>query len=55
MINLISILISHLGYGTPADFENYTEQQLNTEIQQAQNQQPADESPDGRGGDWEFP
>jgi hypothetical protein len=55
MINLITILISLLGYGSPADYSDYSEAQLNTEINQAQNQEPMDESPDGRGGDWDIP
>jgi len=55
MINLITILISLLGCGSPADFTDYSEAQLNTEINQTQSQVAMDESPDGRGGDWEFP
>lgn len=33
MTSLITILISLLGYGSPAEYENYTEAELQTEIQ----------------------
>ena len=36
MTALITILISLLGYGTPSDYANYTEDQLQTEITLAQ-------------------
>ncbi len=36
MTSLITLLISLLGYGTPADFENYTEAELNEQIELAQ-------------------
>lgn len=32
MTALITILISLLGYGTPSDYSNYTEDQLQNEI-----------------------
>jgi hypothetical protein len=37
MTALITILISLLGYGTPAEFENLTEEQVKTEITLHQN------------------
>lgn len=48
MTTLITLLISLLGYGSPADYENYTEDQLNYEIEMAQ---------DSEGGvhDWDDP
>lgn len=46
MIHLITLLISLLGYGTPEDFSNWTEEEITTEIQAQQ---------DGRGGEWELP
>ena len=36
MITLITLLISLLGYGTPADFQNLTEVELNHEIEMVQ-------------------
>lgn len=39
MTTLITILISLLGYGTPADYAEYTEVQLQKEIQIAQENQ----------------
>jgi hypothetical protein len=59
MTSLITLLISLLGYGTPADYSDYSEDQLNEEIAMAQEEQdPADsESTDDGGGweDWENP
>jgi hypothetical protein len=55
MINLITILISLLGYGSPLDFKDYTESQLNNQIEQTQTKVAADTDVDGRGGDTEFP
>lgn len=36
MTSLITILISLLGYGTPADYTNYSEAELETQIEVAQ-------------------
>lgn len=47
MTTLIAILISLLGYGTPADFESYTEEQLEGEIQNLED--------GGTFGDWDVP
>lgn len=49
MTSLITLLISLLGYGSPADYSNYTEDQLNTEIAAAQ----AENASDDDGGGWE--
>ncbi len=49
MLHLISILISLLGYGSPEDFTNLSEAQIQTEINTLQSDD------DGRGGDWELP
>lgn len=38
MTTLITILISLLGYGTPADYSDYTETQLQQEIDSVQKQ-----------------
>ena len=38
MTSLITILISLLGYGTPSDFQDYTEIQLQNQIELAQEQ-----------------
>lgn len=46
MIHLITLLISLLGYGTPEDFSQMTEQEITTAIQAHD---------DGRGGEWELP
>lgn len=46
MTSLITILISLLGYGSPADFTDYTESQLQNEIEMTQEQE-------GILGDWE--
>ena len=51
MTSLITLLISLLGYGTPADFSNMTEVQLENEIVLAQEAQASDE--DGGFGDWD--
>ncbi|MEQ8624015.1 MAG: hypothetical protein RJQ00_04145 [Vicingaceae bacterium] len=45
MTTLITLLISLLGYGTPADYADYTEDQLNTEIAEAQD--------GGIAGEWD--
>lgn len=39
MTTLITILISLLGYGTPADYADYTEAQLQEEINMIQESQ----------------
>jgi hypothetical protein len=49
MTSLITILIALLGYGTPSDFSNYSEEQLNNEIAAAQ----TDDG--GLGGEWDVP
>lgn len=49
MTTLITILISLLGYGTPADYADYTEAQLQEEINIIQENQ-VDE---GILGDWD--
>ena len=46
MTSLITILISLLGYGTPADYTNHTEQELVNEIELAQEEE-------GGFGEWE--
>lgn len=46
MTSLITILISLLGYGSPSDYEHYTEAELQTEIAYAQ-------EVDGGFGDWD--
>ena len=51
MTSLITLLISLLGYGTPADFDSMTENELNQAIEEAQ-QQAAD---GGTWGDWDDP
>lgn len=47
MATLIALLISLLGYGTPSDFDGFTEDQLETEIQNLQD--------GGTFGDWDVP
>ena len=51
MIQLITVLISLLGYGQPEDYANWTEDQLVTEIQMVEAQQEAD---GGVVQDWEL-
>ena len=51
MTSLITLLISLLGYGTPADYENYTEAELNHEIEMAQQEQ-AEEEDGGIVDEW---
>ena len=51
MINLITILISLLGYGEPQDYANYTEAQVSNEIILVSNQMEAD---GGLGHDWDM-
>ncbi len=56
MTSLITLLISLLGYGTPADFEHYTEAELNEQIEIVQNDQ-AEGTQDDDGGildDWDM-
>ena len=54
METLIAILISLLGYGEPADFEGYTEDQLITEIEEAEATQSTTDD-GGTFGDWDVP
>jgi hypothetical protein len=51
MTALITILISLLGYGSPSDYQNYSEDQLKQEIATAE----ATSSVDGGGGSMEWP
>lgn len=52
MAALIALLISLLGYGTPSDYDGYTEEQLNAEIAEAE----AANAQDGGGWDeWNTP
>jgi hypothetical protein len=50
MITLITLLISLLGYGTAADFENLTEEQFLEKVEMANTQQDG-----GIGDPWEHP
>jgi len=50
MTSLITLLISLLGYGTPADFDQMTEIELNAAIAEAEQQSNAD---GGTWGDWD--
>ncbi len=47
MTALITILISLLGYGTPADYANHSEAQLQNEITLAK-------TDDGQLGEWDI-
>ena len=47
MATLIALLISLLGYGTPSDFSNLTEAELNHEIVLAENSVTSSENTDG--------
>lgn len=51
MTSLITILISLLGYGTPADFSHMTEAELQHEITVAEESN----TQDGGWDDWDFP
>lgn len=53
MTTLITILISLLGYGTPSDFDHLTEDELTTQIENAENLQDDDDG--GVFGDWDSP
>lgn len=55
MLTLITLLISLLGYGTPSDYNGYTEAQLNQEIAEAEAAQSTDSTDDGSGSDWDSP
>lgn len=57
MTNLITILIALLGYGSPSDYEGYTEDQLNAEIAEAEAAQTTTTTDDDGGGwdDWDEP
>ena len=57
MTNLIAILIALLGYGTPSDYEGYTEEQLQAEIEAAEAAQSESNNDDEDGGwdDWDEP
>ncbi len=50
MITLITLLISLLGYGSPADFQNFSETELNNQIEMAQGNLDG-----GHGNPWEDP
>jgi len=50
MITLITLLISLLGYGSPADYSTLTQAELNSEIELAQANRDG-----GHGTDWELP
>ncbi len=55
MAHLITLLISLLGYGSPADFSDYSEAQLQNEISIQQTQQSNEyASEDDNGGDWDI-
>lgn len=54
MATLIALLISLLGYGTPNDFEHYTQDELQTEITMLEDQNDAN-SDHGNGADWDMP
>lgn len=54
MITLITLLISLLGYGSPADFENMSEAELNHEIEMLQDNN-SNQNDGGVGGQWEVP
>jgi len=51
MTTLITLLISLLGYGTPANYADYTEDQLTIEIVEAQD--GAESTDGGTLGDWD--
>ena len=53
MTTLITLLISLLGYGTPADYADYSEDQLNTEIIEAQ--EVSENSDGGVADNWDDP
>ena len=52
MTSLITLLISLLGYGSPADYTDYTEAQLQDQIEMAQ-EQNATLNEDGGWEDWD--
>ena len=52
MTSLITILIALLGYGSPSDYEGYTEEQLNVEIAEAEAAQETTTT-DNDGGGWD--
>jgi hypothetical protein len=49
MVTLITLLISLLGYGTSADFQDLTESQLHDQIGQAQ----VENTDGGTAGEWD--
>jgi hypothetical protein len=54
MAALIALLISLLGYGTPSDFEDWSEDQLRAEIEALEGN--GGTQGDGRGNDdWDTP
>lgn len=57
MTSLIAILIALLGYGSPSDYEGYTEEQLEAEIAEAEAAQTESNSDDDGGGwdQWDDP
>lgn len=52
MTSLITILIALLGYGSPSDYEGYTEEQLQTEIAEAEAADTSTTTTDDGGG-WD--
>jgi len=52
MTSLITILIALLGYGSPSDYEDYTEEQLSVEIAEAEAAQETTNTNDDGGG-WD--
>jgi len=55
MTALITILISILGYGSPADFQDYSEDQLQQEITLSRESTQTSTNVDGGGGSMEWP
>lgn len=51
MTTLITLLISLLGYGTPADYADYSEDQLTAEIETVQNSSTSTDG--GNNGGWD--
>lgn len=53
MTSLIAILIALLGYGSPSDYEGYTEDQLKAKIAEVESTNSTDEG--GGWDDWDDP
>ena len=51
MTALITLLISLLGYGTPEDYKDYSEDQLNEQIEYAESSSTTDDG--GGTGGWD--